>query len=102
MCPFADFNRLKLDLCTNLQNNHCIGEQIFLVVMELLNNAHHIRKMDFGDLPQDLQIIYPKGAHSLILSDKNWTFAKIGHFPQFTEKALHWRANLFCGNGAPR
>ena len=52
MCPFADFNRLKLDLCTNLQKKHCIGEQIFLVGMEFLNNAHHIRKMEFGDLPQ--------------------------------------------------
>ena len=52
MCPFADFNRPKLDVCTNLQKKHCIGEQIFLVVMELLHNAHHIRKMDLGDLPQ--------------------------------------------------
>ena len=52
MCPFADFNRSKLGLCTNLQQKHCIGEQIFLVVMELLNNAHHIREMDYGDLPQ--------------------------------------------------
>ena len=51
-CPFADFKGLKLDLCTNLQRKHCIGEQIFLVVMELLNNAHHIREMEFGDLPQ--------------------------------------------------
>ena len=50
-CPFADFNRPKLDLCTNSQQKHCIGEQIFLVVMELRNNAHHIREMDFGDLP---------------------------------------------------
>ena len=48
ICPFADFNRPKLDLCTNLQQKHCTGEQIFL----LLNNAHHIREMDFGDLPQ--------------------------------------------------
>ena len=52
MCPFADFNRLKLDLCTNLQKKHYIGEHIFVVVMELLNNAHHIREMDLGDLPQ--------------------------------------------------
>ena len=51
-CPFADFKGLKLDLCINLQRKHCIGEQIFLVVMELLNNAHHIREMEFGDLPQ--------------------------------------------------
>ena len=51
MCPFADFNRPKLDVCTNLQKKHCIGEQIFLVVMELLHNAHHIRVMDLGDLP---------------------------------------------------
>ena len=46
MCPFADFSRQKLDVRTNLQKKHCIGEQIFLVVMELLYNAHHIRKMD--------------------------------------------------------
>ena len=51
LCPFADFNRPKLELCINLQQNPCIGEQIFLVVMELLNNAHHICEMDFGDLP---------------------------------------------------
>ena len=37
MCPFPDFNRPKLDICTNLQ-----------------------------------------------------------------KKALHWRANLFAGNGAPK
>ena len=52
MCPFADFNRPKLDICTNLQKKHCIGEQIFLAGMELLSNAHHIRLMDFGELPQ--------------------------------------------------
>ena len=48
---FVDFNRPKLDLCTNLQKKRCIGEQIFLVVMELLNNAHHIHDIDFVDLP---------------------------------------------------
>ena len=52
MCPFADFNRPKLDVCTNLQKKHCIVEQIFLVLMELLHNARHIREMDLGDLPQ--------------------------------------------------
>ena len=52
MCSFADFNRTKLYISSNLQKKHCIGEQIFLVVMELLNNAHHIRQMDFRDLPQ--------------------------------------------------
>ena len=51
MCSFAEFNRSKLDIFTNLQKKHCIGEQIFSVVMELRNNAHHIRKVDFGDLP---------------------------------------------------
>ena len=50
--PFADFNRPKLDIFTNLQQKHCIAEQIFLVVMKLLNNAHHISEMEFGDLPQ--------------------------------------------------
>ena len=52
MCRFADFNRPKLDIFNNLQQKHCIGEQIFLVEMELLNNAHHISEMEFGDLPQ--------------------------------------------------
>ena len=52
MCPFPDFNRPKLDICTNLHKKYCIGEQIFLLVMDLLNYAHHIREMDFRDLPQ--------------------------------------------------
>ena len=52
MCPFADFNRPKLDLSTNLQKTHCIGEQIFLVGMELQNNAHQIREIDLGDFSQ--------------------------------------------------
>ena len=52
MCLFADFNRPKLAVCTNLQKKHCIVEQIYLVVVELLHNARHIREMDFGDLPQ--------------------------------------------------
>ena len=52
MCSFAEFNRSKLDICPNLQKKHYIGEQTFLVVMELQNNAHHIRKMDFEELPQ--------------------------------------------------
>ena len=52
MCPLADFNRPKLDGCTDLQKKHCIGEQIILVVMEFLQNAYHIREMDFVDLPQ--------------------------------------------------
>ena len=50
-CPFTDFNRPKLDLHQFIEKR-CIGEQIFLVTMELLNNAHHIRQMDFRDLPQ--------------------------------------------------
>ena len=52
MCSFAEFNRPKFDICTNLQRKHYIGEQIFLVGMELLINAHHIRQMDFSHLPQ--------------------------------------------------
>ena len=52
MCSFAEFNRSKLDICTNLQKKHCIEEQTFFVVMELLSNAHHIREMDLRDLPQ--------------------------------------------------
>ena len=52
MCPFADFNRPKLYICTNLQEKHCIGKQNLVVLMELLNIAHHIRQMEFGDLHQ--------------------------------------------------
>ena len=52
MCPFADFNRPKFNICTNLQKKHSIGNQQFLLIMELLINVHHIRKMDFVDLPQ--------------------------------------------------
>ena len=52
MCTFADINRQKLDICTNLQNKHCIGEQIFWMVVELRHDAHHIREMDLGDLPE--------------------------------------------------
>ena len=52
MCSFAEFNRSKLDICTNLQKKHCIGEQILIVELELLNSAYHIREMDFRDLPQ--------------------------------------------------
>ena len=36
-----------------------------------------------------------KSANLLILT------TKIGRSHQFTEKALHWRANVFGGNGAP-
>ena len=52
MCSFAEFNRPKLDICTNLQKKHCIGEQIFLVGMEFLNNVRHIRQMEFAELTQ--------------------------------------------------
>ena len=52
MCSFAEFNQPILDICTNLQKKHYTGEQIFLVGMELLNNAHHIREMEVGDFSQ--------------------------------------------------
>ena len=52
MASFADFNRPILDIWTNLQKKYLIGEAIFLVRMGLLNNAHHIRELDLGDLPQ--------------------------------------------------
>ena len=52
MCSFAEYNLAKVDICTNLQKNHRIGKQNFLVVMELFINAHHIRKMDVRYLPQ--------------------------------------------------
>ena len=50
MCSFPDFNRPKLDICIKLQKKHRIGMQIIFVVMELLNNAHHIRELDFREL----------------------------------------------------
>ena len=52
MSPFAVFIRPTLDLSTDLQKKFSIGEQIFLLGMELLNKAHHIRNMDFSHLPQ--------------------------------------------------
>ena len=52
MCSFAEFIRSKLDIGTNLQKKHCIGEQILFGVLEILNSAHHIREMDFSDLPE--------------------------------------------------
>ena len=52
MCSFAEFNRPKLNIYTNLQRKHSSGEQIFLVGMEFLNNAHHIGQLEFADLPQ--------------------------------------------------
>ena len=50
MCSFAELNRSKLDICTNLQKKHCIGEQIFLAG----NGAPHVMltiyfEMDFGE-----------------------------------------------------
>ena len=45
--PFADFSQPKLDVCTNLQKKHCIGEQTFLVVVELGHDTHHMREMEF-------------------------------------------------------
>ena len=53
MCSFAEFNRSKLDICTNLQKKHCSGEQIFLVGMELLNNTHRIRHDGFWGFASD-------------------------------------------------
>ena len=52
MCPFAEYKLSKVDICANLQKKHCSEVQIFLMGMELLYNTHHIRQMDFGDLPQ--------------------------------------------------
>ena len=52
MCSFAEYNLAKVGIRTNLQKIHRIGKQNFLVVMELLRNAHHIREMDVRYLPQ--------------------------------------------------
>ena len=51
MYSFAEFNRPKLDNCTNLQKKHRIRKQNFLLVVDILNKAHHIREMDFWDFP---------------------------------------------------
>ena len=77
MCSFAEFNRSKLDIWPDLQKKHCIGEQILLMVLELLNSVHHIRKMDFYGSASDLEIICPKCAHLVNLTGQNWTFAPI-------------------------
>ena len=47
-----NYNLSKVNICTNLQKKHCIGEQTFWLGMELINNTHHTRPRDFGDLPQ--------------------------------------------------
>ena len=51
MCSFAEFTDQNWTFA-QFTEKHCIGEQTFLLVMELLNNAHHIREMDFRDLPE--------------------------------------------------
>ena len=77
MCSFAEYNLSKVDICTNLQKKHCGGEQIFLVGMELLNNTHRIRQMDFGDLPQNRKYSIQNVLILLISTDQNKTFAPI-------------------------
>ena len=52
MCSFAEFNRQKLDICTNLQKKTLYWRANIFGGMELVNNTHHIRLMDFGDWPQ--------------------------------------------------
>ena len=44
----------------------------------------------------DLEIIYPKCAHSLILTDQNWIFAPI------FSKSTALESKCFGGNGAPK
>ena len=97
MCPFADFNRPKLDICINLQKNQCIGEQIFFGGMELLNNTHHILLIDFAGLAKDFEIIYPKCDHLLNLTDQNWTFA-----PIYMKKHCIGEQIIISGSGAPK
>ena len=85
---FDDFNRPKLDICPNIQKKHSSGEQHVLMVIVLLNNAHNIRAKDFGDMP--LEIIYPKGAHLLILTDQNWMFVPIYRKSTVLESKSFW------------
>ena len=54
MCSFAEFNRSKLDICTNLQKKTLYWRANIFGGMELVNNTHHIRLMDFGELSSDL------------------------------------------------
>ena len=77
MCTFADFNRPKLHISTNFQQKHCIGEQFFFCG----NGAHKYCPPYTSDVAwgftTDLEIIYPKCAHSQILTQQNWIFAPI-------------------------
>ena len=96
MCSFAEFNRLKLDICTNLQKKHCIGEQILILLLDLLNSTYHIREMDFRDLPQIWNNL------SKMCSFAEFNRPKLDICTNLQKKVLHWRANLFAGNGAPK
>ena len=51
-CPFADFNRPKLDRSTNLQKKAQHWRANIFNGMELLNNALHIREMEFEEFSQ--------------------------------------------------
>ena len=42
----------KVDRLHKFPGKTLHGRANLLVVVELLNNAHHIRQMEFGDLPQ--------------------------------------------------
>ena len=52
--PFSDFKcaHKHWTLAPIYRKSTVSGVQNFVVAMELLNNAHDIRQMVFGDLPQ--------------------------------------------------
>ena len=76
------YARWILGICPRFGNNPQIGNNLY--------QSSEIMPTIYARCP-DLEIIY-----LLILTDQ------IGPLHQFTAKALHWRANLFGGNGAPK
>ena len=51
----------------------------------------------FQGFAWDLEIIYPKGAHLLILTEQNWTFA-----PIYRRSIALENKYILGGNGAPK
>ena len=90
-CRFADFNRPKLKLYTNLQKKDSNGEQNYVVAKELLTNAHNIQQRDFGIVLRfgnNLSKMCPFTDFNL----QNWTFAPILRKSTSVEsKTLWWQ-----------
>ena len=96
MCSFAEFNRSKLDICTNLQKKNCIGEQIF------------IGEWSFYIIPTIslrwiLGICHRFGNNlTKMCSYAEFNRPKLDIYTDLQKKALHWRANPFWGTGATK